>query len=500
MVEPVTAFGLAIAKTAAGKVGAVAGRKALTWAKGSEAQQLVKLLRAEHRAAHKMLVQPDALGELYLYAETGDFDADAFTTAVRPLTSTDEEARALAEAVRTTQWRVMRDERRTHFEVLRLRAELRGDVEHVGDRVLARLDETIAQLGRAVPIERQLPAATDRFVDRDAELSAAAAALEQSGPEHVARILGFAGMPGIGKSTLAIEVARRFMASFDGGVLYVDLRNSDGTFLPTTDIAARLLRDLGAAPEAIRDGDGAVAALRSLLAEVPVLLVLDNARDEKHVRDLVPANPDSIVLITSRRPLAGLGQAMLATLGDFAAADAIELLGEFVGARVVRQPEAAAAIADACHGLPLALAVVGARLRRQEQLALDLFAAELDNSLLTVDDPEATISAALQSGLEAASPAGRRALLLIAALDVLDLSPESIGVIAGLGTAETRKLLEELHDRQLLGQSGLHQLLRALLRELARTELWEDDVASAQERRVRWLVESGQPHIDDLAG
>src|SRR4051794_3495385 len=123
MVEPTTIL-TGVAKT----VGPHVARRVVEWARGSEARQLVKLLRDEHPAAPKLLTQPDALGELWWYAETGELRTNAMVVAVRPLTESEREACDLVEAIRATQWRVMRDERRSHFEFLRLREEIAADI------------------------------------------------------------------------------------------------------------------------------------------------------------------------------------------------------------------------------------------------------------------------------------------------------------------------------------------------------------------------------------
>src|SRR4051794_12495619 len=166
MTDPLTALGLAIAKAAAGQVGSQLGRRALDWASGGELKRLVKLLRGDFPKAEHMLVQPDVLGQLWLYAETGVLDATALKHAVRPLVADEAEADALVEAVRTRQWRAMRDERRAHFEFLSLRAELRGDLGEHADEIRGQLDEILARLAPRLPAARQLPAVIEHFVDR----------------------------------------------------------------------------------------------------------------------------------------------------------------------------------------------------------------------------------------------------------------------------------------------------------------------------------------------
>lgn len=340
MVEPViTTLGMAAAKAAGGRAASVVGQRIWSWAKGSEARQLVKLLEKDHPAAAGMLLQPDVIGELWMFATTGVLDARAMTRALRPLTATDQQAEALTEAIRAGQWRAVREERRMHFELLVLRDDLRAVAEVQADQIAARVERLLAASRAQLPRARQLPAATDVFVDRLQELADVETLLQEPAGDAVARVVSISGMPGVGKSSVAIQAARKYMADFDAGVLYVNLRGPDGKALTATDVAGRLLSDLGVGPESQSERAGKVTLLRSLIADIPLALVLDNAENEAQVRDLIPANPESVVIITSVTPLAEMGQACLIQLDTLEQRDAVDLLSAFVGERASEEPK-----------------------------------------------------------------------------------------------------------------------------------------------------------------
>ena len=175
-------------------------------------------------------------------------------------------------------------------------------------------------------------------------------------------------MAGVGKTALVMHWAHQAAPRLGDGQLYVNLRGFDPAASPATpEEAIRELLDGLAVPAAqIPSGLPAQAALyRTLLAGRHLLIVLDNARDEQQVRPLLPADPRCLVLITSRRPLAGLAAtdgARLLTLDLLPPAEAREMLTACLGAdRAAGDPAAVAQITDLCAHLPLALAIAAAR-------------------------------------------------------------------------------------------------------------------------------------------
>ena len=120
------------------------------------------------------------------------------------------------------------------------------------------------------------------------------------------RLITLTGAAGVGKTTLALEVARRSEADFlDGSVLVslVDLRDGGGLALACCEALG--LRDTSARKPA--------ALLTEYLAPRQLLLVLDNC---EHLRPaaaslvdrLLDSCPDLRVLATSRAPLRVKGE------------------------------------------------------------------------------------------------------------------------------------------------------------------------------------------------
>ncbi|MBR7837106.1 helix-turn-helix transcriptional regulator [Actinospica durhamensis] len=248
------------------------------------------------------------------------------------------------------------------------------------------------------PVPRELPQPAAHFVGRAAELARLDGLLARAS-SGAAAVAVISGAPGIGKTTLALWWAHRVKDRFPDGQLYVDLRGFDVLGPAEPGEALRgFLSALGVGDQAMPAGLEAKAALfRSVVAERRVLVVADNAQSAEQVRALLPGTSAGFVLATSRNRLTGLAvrqHATLLDLGALASRDALALLEERIGGeRVAAEPGSAQALADACAGLPLALALTAARAaaspdRPLEALAVDLRQAEARLDLLDLGEAD----------------------------------------------------------------------------------------------------------------
>ncbi len=141
-----------------------------------------------------------------------------------------------------------------------------------------------------------LPTPPTRLVGRDADATAVHQILSR--PE--VRYVTLTGPGGVGKTRLALEVARRAAPDFPNGVLFVDLA-------PVTEpdlVASTLTRALG-----LKDRPGATPTdnLKAFLARQRLLLVLDNyeqiVASAPWLADILGVAPTVKALVTSRVPL-----------------------------------------------------------------------------------------------------------------------------------------------------------------------------------------------------
>jgi non-specific serine/threonine protein kinase len=218
-----------------------------------------------------------------------------------------------------------------------------------------------------------LPLELTSFVDREEQLT------EARGQLATSRLVTLIGMGGVGKTRLAVRVARDVQAEFDDGAWLVRLDLLEDPAVLAQAVAGTLgLREQSALP--------AVDLLAKYLAERRLLLVLDNC---EHLLDacaalairLLESSPDLQILATSRDPLAIQGEIAVsvpplsAPEGDArlhseaARFDAVTLFTERAMAVVPEfrlGDDNLAAVVEICHrldGLPLAIELAAARLR-----------------------------------------------------------------------------------------------------------------------------------------
>ncbi|WP_433250608.1 BTAD domain-containing putative transcriptional regulator [Streptosporangium sp. CA-135522] len=218
-----------------------------------------------------------------------------------------------------------------------------------------------------------LPAAVGELIGREEAVADVRALLETG------RLVTLTGSGGVGKTSLALETARRLAGTFADGAWLVELAAYD-RHTPSLAEAVLVAMD-------IRDGADALGSLDRLSAALSakdMLLVLDNC---EHVVDqaaklaelLLRAAPGLRILATSREPLAVAGEALWSVpalevpagsgLSEVAESDAVRLFVARATASArgfTLEADNAEAVAQLCRrldGLPLALELAATRVR-----------------------------------------------------------------------------------------------------------------------------------------
>lgn len=231
-----------------------------------------------------------------------------------------------------------------------------------------------------------MPAHLTRFVGRTAQITDVRKFLADN------RLVTLAGVGGVGKTRLAVQIATQAAAEFAGGVWFVDLAPvNDPEVVPVAAMRALGLPD--------QPGRTALDTLVRFVGDRDVLVVLDNC---EHLIDacaaltgqLLGACPRLTILATSRAPIGLPGELTWRVPSLSLTDEAIEL---FVDRARLARPDFsisaadAAAVSDICgrlDGLPLGIELAAAAVRVMS-LAEILDGLRHRFRLLTGDEPTA---------------------------------------------------------------------------------------------------------------
>lgn len=366
-----------------------------------------------------------------------------------------------------------------------LREEIQPDAHTVPLEVSAPM--------RAAP--DQIPAAVKHFVGRSGETAALEKALcaEDGPPLHA-----LVGMGGIGKSALAIQLARGLQKAFPDGVLWANAATSEPMAILESWAAA-----YGYDFTRIADLESMAAAFRGLLAEKRVLIVLDDVTSVSRIRPLLPGGEQCRVLLTTRdQDLARALNAEVWPLRELSTENGRLLLSAILGQnRVAAETEAADEICALLQNLPLALEITAQRLKSRPRRHLTDMARRLRDetqrlSWLKISDREVRVSFVVSWGSLDAER--QRVFALIGLFNGRSFAAEAMAHIAEMDSYPMEDRLFDLVNLSLLGEEeGRRYRQHALLGDFAREQLGEDRVGEGYGRFASYYLHFAQQNEHD---
>jgi DNA-binding SARP family transcriptional activator/tetratricopeptide (TPR) repeat protein len=310
----------------------------------------------------------------------------------------------------------------------------------------------------------RLPAPVAEFTGRATELAELS-----DGAGALGDVVAIEGMPGIGKTALAVKLAHDLAEHFPDACVHLHLHAHDPQRPAVTPAAAlsKLLREVGVAPTRIpRELADRARLWRDVMEGRRALILLDDAADSGQVRPLLPGNPDCHVIITSRRHLVGIDGAHHYRLGVLPVGDAAALFTR-IAAPGATLPSAA--VADAvrlCGGLPLAIGLAATRLLDRQVSTIEALVEELrgpHEDIADLQDP--ALAATFELSYRDLSPTQRRVFRRLGLSPASELTAPAVAVLTDICVGEAEQSLAGFVEHYLLeeispGRFQLHDLVR----------------------------------------
>jgi tetratricopeptide (TPR) repeat protein len=367
---------------------------------------------------------------------------------------------------------------------------------------------------RAVFVHKILPTSGigKHFVARSEDLRRLETFLVPPEPAHVCpHIAVIAGMPGVGKTALALEAASRACnaGAFAGGAVLVDLRGYEEDpreSVTAPQLLSSLLLALGSdrvAPEP----DANFVAYGQLLGDADrenraILFVFDNVADIRQISELLPSSSLHRVLITTRNSLGpripDSERFLVKPLSD---SQSIELVSFSSRRQFASQEEELLPLARLCGGLPIALHLVAQILANEPFTSARELARELEeeaNRLAGLEFEDAAVRAVFRGSYIRLPVEAAKCLRYLALHPGRELTAPAAAHLLGDSEVHARRLIRHLasshmimpeHDRAMW---QLHDLLRLFAKE-ASCEADSDDARRAALRRLfRYYFETSE--------
>ncbi|HEY3632582.1 MAG TPA: tetratricopeptide repeat protein, partial [Jatrophihabitantaceae bacterium] len=328
----------------------------------------------------------------------------------------------------------------------------------------------------AAPRPRELPYVAPELVGRADAVAVLDAGLRS---ESLRRVVAICGTAGVGKTALAVHWVRQLESQFPDGQLFINLRGYDREHpIEPVDALGTMLRSLLPTGTPIPSRlVGRTSMYRSLTAERRLVVLLDNADSSAVVRELLPAGPGCLAVVTSRDSLSGLvardGAARL-ELAPLSVADAVTLLQNVTGRPA---SDELTRLAHRCALVPLALRLAAELLLAGPQLAVADLLAELDEAgplsyLGAEGDDQTSVRAMFALSYQKLSANVAEAFRLLGLHPGADYDSYALAALAASEPETARHALRTLRRAYLLeefrpGRYAMHDLLRSYAVELA---------------------------------
>lgn len=372
---------------------------------------------------------------------------------------------------------------RAHYE------NLRATGEHARNEILEDVE---------VSPPRQLPHDTAYFVGRARLLNELTIAMHDE-PENPNGVVVIEGMAGVGKTALAIRWAHQVRHLFPGGDFFINLNGfSDARSVPHATVVDEFLMALGKFPSGDLLPRAKELLLSRLLSQRRSLVVLDNAHDSDHIKDLISLLSNSFVIVTSRQQLTKLSTVpgvRRVRVDPLVSSEATELFSGLIGEQRRLDHSGWQLLVSLCGGLPLVIKVLAQHIASRSAADLTEFAHQLDLRQLINDigedgDGSAAAATFFLWSYDSLAATEKRLFRILGLNPALDIGEELAQACDGRPIGEVRRSLRVLVATHLLTQPDsfaryrFHDLIREFARHRAEIE---ESVESRTKLELRLL-------------
>ncbi len=301
------------------------------------------------------------------------------------------------------------------------------------------------------------------------------------------------GMPGVGKTALAVHAAHQLAHHFPDRQLFVDLHgHTPGQDpVPPADALAGLLAAVGVEPRYVPVGLADRASMwRDKLAGQRVLLVLDNAANSAQVMALLPGSGGCLVLLTSRRHLADLPVAVVPVMVEILPAEQARAMFVRLAPRAAGDPDAVAELAGLAGHLPLAISLLARVYTRHPAWTLPDLISETRARLLTLTAEHVSVAAAFEVSWQHLQPGWQEFFCALGLHPAASTDAYAAAALAGIGLGQAARLLDGLHAEGLLTETGYRRYgMHDLIRRYAADRAAETMTAAERDAAVGRLLD-----------
>jgi hypothetical protein len=275
------------------------------------------------------------------------------------------------------------------------------------------------------------------------------------------------GLPGVGKTALAIKIGHILREKFYDGVLWYKVDSSN-----VMDILLSIARLFGEDIANIRSVDVRASIVRTLLGNRKLLLIFDNVREADGLHLLLSGNDFYRVIFTSRENFLDVSNYGSMHITTFTDEEVLQLFKRIFGASYTLEfNKSIVAIGKKMGGLPLAVHLAAAYLKKfemsPEEYLEKLETESVDLQKIVYDNKN--LFKAISISFEKLDVLSKSIFISLGVFEGKDFSIDAIAYVNKLSVREAKKILDMLQvisfvEKSVSGRYRVHPLLKLFAR------------------------------------